>query len=101
MRVQHGWIAMALGALALALMTTGCKQGAGLSSLFGGSGGSGSSSFFSGDGSGEIILSSGSGRVFDVSPATVNNPEPASIALFGGGLAGLAVWRRRKARKAS
>jgi hypothetical protein len=32
---------------------------------------------------------------------TVNNPEPASVALFGGGLASLALWRRRKAHRRS
>ena len=30
--------------------------------------------------------------------ATLHHPEPASLALFGGGLAGLAWRRRRKAR---
>ena len=33
------------------------------------------------------------------SAAAVHNPEPASLALFGGGLAGLAYGRRRKQRR--
>lgn len=33
--------------------------------------------------------------------ATLVNPEPGSLALFGGGLGALAVWRRRRARKST
>ena len=43
--------------------------------------------------------SSSTGPVIASSPVTVHNPEPASMALFGGGLAGLAALRRRKARR--
>ncbi len=32
--------------------------------------------------------------------ATVYNPEPASIGLFGGGMVALVLWQRRRARKA-
>ena len=31
---------------------------------------------------------------------TVHNPEPASMALFGGGLVALAISRRKKSRRA-
>ncbi len=84
------------GAVAAGLLTSGCKTS--------GSGGGFSSfgSSFSGSGS-EVILSTGGGQVadFEISPATVAHPEPASVALFGGGLVGLAAWRRRKSRATS
>lgn len=47
-------------------------------------------------------LAPGAGLYFSLeAPASINSitlavPEPASIALFGGALAGLAFWRRRK-----
>ena len=94
---------MVLGVSALLVATTGCKgDGDGSTSLFGGggsesllaglSGGSGDGAFGFSGGSGE--LGGGSGSI-----ATLDQPEPASLVLFGSGLAGLAYLRRRKTRK--
>ena len=90
------WVA----AVGLALLLVGCKSG---SSGLGGSffGGGSGDSFGGGSGSsGIIVVGGGSGAAFDAaSVATVSNPEPGSLALFGSGLAGLALMRRRRARK--
>ena len=84
------------------LMAAGCSGSGFSDSPFGGGSGAGagSSSLSSGGGAGgfddggTIGGSSGGGN-----PATVHHPEPASLALFGSGLAGLALWRRRQARR--
>ena len=81
--------------IAAQLLTAGCLGGGGgLFGFFGGSSG-GSDSFASSD-------QGGAGGGFNApSVATANNPEPASVALFGSGLAGLALLKRRKARRRS
>ena len=90
--------------LAFQLLATGCLG------LGGGTSGSGGSSSGSDGGSGSGSESfaglsigsgggSGSGGLFGGGP--VHSPEPASIALFGSGLVGLGMWRRRKASKKS
>ena len=59
------------------------------SSFSGGSGGSGSGSGGSG----------GSGSITGGGNPVVHNPEPASLALFGTGAAGMALLRNIKSRK--
>jgi len=104
---RGAWLAIAVASLGIA----GCGGGGGgglsgffesVASIFEGSSSSGgdigssvgdlAGSFSSGgditgpiDGGSDII-----------SAATVHHPEPASVALFGGGLAGMAWLRRRK-----
>jgi len=98
-RLQNWMLPLSIFA---ALVTTGC---------FGGGGSSGVSGFFGGDSGGsdlaEVLSSIGGsgdgesgggsgGFVGGVSSvATVSGPEPASMTLFGGGLMGLGLWRRR------
>ena len=94
-------------AAAAALTATGCLGGGGgsgfLGSLFGSSE-SGSSDLVGSSASGgstnpSASETSGTAGTGSPSIATVRNPEPASVALFGSGLVGVALWRRRKARK--
>lgn len=85
--------------LAVQLLATGCLGlGGGTGGGSGSSGGSRSGTdsvagLTSGGGSG----SGGSGSGGSGGP--VHSPEPASVALFGVGLAGFAVWRRRNTSK--
>jgi hypothetical protein len=92
--------------LAVQLLSTGCSKlggggGSSTGGLFDSGSGSGSSSFAGlGSGSGD------SGSVAATAPAgqggpILPNPEPTSVALFGAGLAGFAVWRRCKSRNKS
>ena len=103
--------------MASALLSTGCLGGGGgnsglfsaLSDFFGGSSSSSSNVDILGslpddggtDGSSLEFASlrvAGGDDVPDV--ATIHNPEPASMMLFGSGLAGAALLRRRRARRA-
>ena len=86
--------------IAAQLLTAGCLGGGG--GIFGFSDGSSNGS--SGDSFASLSSggSQGSGGEFGApGVATVHNPEPASVALFGSGLAGLALLKRRKARRRS
>ena len=96
-RLSHGLVLFALPAL---LASGGCLfggggSGGGLFGFFGGGSGSGET------GSSLVASFASSGGGFDSiaqDVATIQNPEPASMVLFGGGMAGVAFLRRRKAR---
>ena len=85
-----------LGWLALLPVLTGCGGSGGLAllglgSLF--SGGSSISTFLGGSGGTTLALlseSSGGGI------PTLHNPEPASMILFGTGMAAMAYFKRRR-----
>lgn len=81
------------------LMATGCQGGGGglsglIDSLFGGGSSSTDVVEFASIGEFNFDDPDGGGVVS-------HQPEPATIALFGGGLAGLAWLRRRQTRKQS
>lgn len=99
--VVRRWVT-GMGVASMLLLTAGCSGGGGLSGLFdsifgGGSGDSGSAVFAALDTGTSGFSSGGStggGAISSI--ATINNPEPGSIVLFGSGLAGMAMLRRRK-----
>ena len=109
MGTSRTWV-LAAG-LALPLLLAGCKSGgsggtSGLFNNFFGGGSTGGSNpaeslgdLASGGFSSGGLASAGGLGAFDApAAATLHNPEPANIALFSAGLAGLAVWRRRKTK---
>ncbi len=110
MKVNVKLKVLAFGVL---LMTSGCigGGGGGLTDLFnslagnsffsGGSGGSfgqlfGLASFGVGGSEQPVTVAS----LISEEAATVSNPEPGTLILMGSGLAGMALRRRRKKRKA-
>ena len=111
-------LALVAASVSALLLTAGCKSGGGgiFGGLFGGGESSGVdalSSLFSSDSSssgselastaGGVEQGSGGDNYVGGTPpvATLHHPEPGSIALFGSGLAGLVLARRRKSRKPS
>lgn len=109
------------GIIGLQLMTSGClglgggaagifgfitgggngedsDSGSTVASLIGGGGGGSAGSAFSSDSDG---VSSGSAGGSAPAAATIHNPEPGSLLLFGAGLAGLSLGRRRKKRRSA
>ena len=82
--------------LSALLMTAGCgSDGDSVSRFFGIFGGSGSGSEAVGTIAGGGSMSGGTSPG-PQAVATLHQPEPASLALFGGGLAAVALLRRRK-----
>ncbi len=98
------------------VMTSGCfgggDGGSGFFGLFGG--GSGAAELFAsaggtGGSSGDEIVttfgettsgnSTGTFGSFAPTAAVLHNPEPTGVVLFGSGLFGVALWRRRKTRR--
>jgi len=105
-----------MACLTVLLSASGCKsEGSGgllgfLGGGFGESGGRDSSSTsgipdfgtssvltLASDSGSSLVGGSSSSGIESV--ATVHHPEPASMALFGGGMAGMAWWRRRSKRR--
>jgi hypothetical protein len=83
------FVGIALGAQ---LLLAGCGSGGG---IFG---------FLDGDGDGASVaaIAAGSGGPSGTGGSgvgSVANPEPATVALFGSGIAGMAFMRRRRSRR--
>jgi len=100
---QNAW-RFVLGVSSMLFMA-GCNpSGGGLFGFFGGT--SGSDSGGTSGAIGDLASSGGSvGGALNLASvtqevATVSNPEPASMVLFGGGAAGLALIRRRRKSRA-
>ena len=98
-------LALVIACIGLAVLLAGCK---GSGSTFGWGGGSSSTSATVAslpDGGGDDGGGTGGGDTPGDDPGdigddiTYHNPEPATVALLGGGLAGFAFLRRKRRKK--
>ena len=88
-------VGLLVASVALQLLLAGCLGSGGSS----GSGSSFLSQLFGGGSDSGGAQTSERGGANLIPEVVAHSPEPASLALFGGGLAGVAFLRRRKLRR--